>query len=85
MSLRFIDPNYPKAGHSRSKSACHPYPGFGKALSSSVYGILLYSRRGGAYGTGVIDKGTPHRGYGDFKAIIIGIPAWDHTDEFFCE
>jgi mannose-6-phosphate isomerase-like protein (cupin superfamily) len=35
--------------------------------------------------TVVIEKGTPHRGYGDFKAIIIGIPAWDHTDEFFCE
>ena len=33
----------------------------------------------------VIEKGTPHRGYGNFKALIVGIPAWDHTDEFFCE
>ena len=33
----------------------------------------------------VIEKGTPHRGYGNFKALILGIPAWDHTDEFFCE
>jgi mannose-6-phosphate isomerase-like protein (cupin superfamily) len=35
--------------------------------------------------TVVIDPGTPHRGYGDFKTVIIGIPAWEHTDEFFCE
>jgi mannose-6-phosphate isomerase-like protein (cupin superfamily) len=33
----------------------------------------------------VIEKGTPHRGYGNFKALIVGIPAWDHADEFFCE
>jgi mannose-6-phosphate isomerase-like protein (cupin superfamily) len=33
----------------------------------------------------IIEPGTPHRGYGDFKALIVGIPAWDHTDEFFCE
>ncbi|MBW1697669.1 MAG: cupin domain-containing protein [Deltaproteobacteria bacterium] len=33
----------------------------------------------------VIDKGTPHRGYGDFKALIVGIPAMVHDDEFFCE
>lgn len=33
----------------------------------------------------VIEKGTPHRGYGDFRALIVGIPAWEHTDEFFCE
>ncbi len=33
----------------------------------------------------VIEPGTAHRGYGDFRAIIVGIPAWKHTDEFFCE
>ena len=33
----------------------------------------------------VINEGTPHRGYGDFKTIIVGIPAWEHTDEFFNE
>ena len=35
--------------------------------------------------TVVIYPGTPHRGYGDFKTIVLGIPAWEHTDEFFCE
>jgi mannose-6-phosphate isomerase-like protein (cupin superfamily) len=33
----------------------------------------------------VIYPGTPHRGYGDFKTMVLGIPAWEHTDEFFCE
>ncbi len=33
----------------------------------------------------VIEPGTAHRGYGDFKTMIVGIPAWDHSDEFFCE
>lgn len=33
----------------------------------------------------VIYPGTAHRGYGDFKTIVLGIPAWEHTDEFFCE
>ena len=33
----------------------------------------------------VIEPGTAHRGYGDFKTLIVGIPAWDHSDEFFCE
>jgi quercetin dioxygenase-like cupin family protein len=33
----------------------------------------------------VIEPGTAHRGYGDFKTLIVGIPAWDHSDEFFSE
>ena len=33
----------------------------------------------------VIEPETPHRGYGDFRALIVGVPAWEHTDEFFCE
>ena len=31
----------------------------------------------------LIPPGVAHRGYGDFKAVIIGVPAWEHTDEFF--
>ena len=30
-----------------------------------------------------IDPGTPHRGHGDFKTLVIGIPAWDPADEHF--
>ena len=33
----------------------------------------------------VIDKKVPHRGYGDFKAIIFGVPAIKQSDEFFVE
>jgi len=30
-----------------------------------------------------IDPGTPHRGHGDFKTLVIGVPAWDPADEHF--
>lgn len=30
-----------------------------------------------------IDPHTPHRGSGGFKALIVGVPAWDPADEFF--
>ena len=33
--------------------------------------------------TVLIKKGTPHRGYGDFKTIVVPIPAFDPEDEFF--
>lgn len=33
--------------------------------------------------TVLIEKGTPHRGYGDFKTIIVTNPAFDPTDEYF--
>jgi len=32
-----------------------------------------------------IDAGTPHRGHGRFKSLIVGVPAWDPEDEWFCE
>lgn len=32
-----------------------------------------------------IDPGTVHRGRGDFKALIVGVPAWDPEDEHFPE
>jgi mannose-6-phosphate isomerase-like protein (cupin superfamily) len=32
-----------------------------------------------------IDPGTVHRGSGDFKSLIIGVPAWDPEDEWFPE
>ena len=31
----------------------------------------------------MIKPGTPHRGYGDFRALIVGIPALQEDDEFF--
>ena len=31
----------------------------------------------------VIPPGVAHRSWGDFKTLIVGIPAWEHTDEFF--
>jgi quercetin dioxygenase-like cupin family protein len=31
----------------------------------------------------LIEPYTPHRGYGDFRAVIVGVPAMKHTDEFF--
>ncbi len=33
----------------------------------------------------MIGKGVSHRGYGDFKAIIFGVPAIEQNDEFFVE
>ena len=33
----------------------------------------------------IIDKGTPHRGVGDFKTLIIGVPAWRPEDEYFVD
>jgi mannose-6-phosphate isomerase-like protein (cupin superfamily) len=33
----------------------------------------------------VIPPGLPHRGTGDFRALIFGVPAMKHDDEFFCE
>ena len=33
----------------------------------------------------LIPPGVFHRGYGDFRAIIFGVPAWDQNDEFFEE
>ena len=32
-----------------------------------------------------IPPGVAHRGYGDFRAVIFGVPAMEHTDEFFVE
>jgi len=31
----------------------------------------------------MIRPGVPHRGYGDFKAIVVGVPAMEENDEFF--
>jgi mannose-6-phosphate isomerase-like protein (cupin superfamily) len=31
----------------------------------------------------VIEPGTAHRAYGDITTIVFGVPAWEHTDEFF--
>lgn len=31
----------------------------------------------------MIRPGVPHRGYGDFKAMIVGVPAMEENDEFF--
>ncbi len=31
----------------------------------------------------LIHAGTPHRGYGDFKTIVVPIPAFDPSDEYF--
>jgi len=33
----------------------------------------------------MVGKGVSHRGYGDFKAIIFGVPAMGYDDEFFVE
>jgi len=30
-----------------------------------------------------IDPGTRHRGRGDFKTLVMGVPAWDPADEWF--
>ncbi|MFP4028667.1 MAG: cupin domain-containing protein [Candidatus Brocadiia bacterium] len=32
-----------------------------------------------------IPAGVAHRGWGDFKALIVGVPAMEHDDEFFCD
>ncbi len=31
----------------------------------------------------MIKPGIPHRGYGDFKALIVGIPVLQEEDEYF--
>ena len=31
----------------------------------------------------MIPPGVAHRGWGNFKALIVGVPAWQHTDKFF--
>ncbi len=33
----------------------------------------------------LIPKGTPHRGYGDFKTIVVCVPAFDPNDEYIVE
>lgn len=33
----------------------------------------------------LIPPGLPHRAYGDVKCLIVGVPAWKHDDEFFCD
>lgn len=35
--------------------------------------------------TVLIEKGTHHRGYGDFKTTVMCIPAFDPQDEYFPE
>ncbi len=32
-----------------------------------------------------IEPFTAHRGYGDFRSVIVGVPAARHDDEFFVE
>ncbi|MFQ6131540.1 MAG: cupin domain-containing protein [Armatimonadota bacterium] len=32
-----------------------------------------------------IPEGIAHRGWGDFRAVIVGIPAWDPQDEVIVE
>jgi mannose-6-phosphate isomerase-like protein (cupin superfamily) len=32
----------------------------------------------------LVPSGTPHRGYGDFKTVIVTVPAFDPQDEFIC-
>lgn len=29
----------------------------------------------------LIEPGTAHRGKGDFRAVVVGVPAWDPSDE----
>jgi len=33
----------------------------------------------------MIEKGIPHRGKGDFQALIIGVPTFDPDDEYFVD
>ncbi len=33
----------------------------------------------------LIEPGTPHRGYGDFKTIVAPVPAFDPNDEYLCD
>jgi mannose-6-phosphate isomerase-like protein (cupin superfamily) len=33
----------------------------------------------------LIEPYTAHRGYGDFRTIVVGVPASRHDDEFFVE
>jgi mannose-6-phosphate isomerase-like protein (cupin superfamily) len=32
-----------------------------------------------------IDKGTPHKGHGNFKTLVMGVPAWNPEDEVIVE
>ncbi len=32
-----------------------------------------------------IPPGSRHRGYGDFRTLVVGIPAWDPEDEVIVE
>jgi mannose-6-phosphate isomerase-like protein (cupin superfamily) len=34
--------------------------------------------------TVVIPPGVVHSSRGGFRTVIVGVPAWEHTDEFFC-
>mgnify|MGYP005848983423 FL=1 len=31
----------------------------------------------------LIEPGTFHRAYGDVTTIVFGVPAWNHSDEFY--
>ncbi len=31
----------------------------------------------------LIEPGTFHRAYGDITTIVFGVPAWEHSDEFY--
>ena len=33
----------------------------------------------------LIPPGLAHRACGNLKCLIVGVPAWRHDDEFFCE
>ncbi|HOJ61094.1 MAG TPA: cupin domain-containing protein [bacterium] len=33
----------------------------------------------------LINPGVPHRGYGDFKTIVVPVPAFDPADEFLVD
>ena len=33
----------------------------------------------------LIEKGTPHRGWGDFETIVVVVPAFDPADEYLTE
>lgn len=33
----------------------------------------------------MIPPGVAHRAHGDIRCLIVGVPAWKHDDEFFCE
>ena len=65
--------------HKRSAEIYYIVEGSGKiVLGDRTFGIctgsLIY-----------IPKEVPHRGYGDFKALIVCIPRVDSQDEFVVE